>query len=441
MDEYKEITSTLEGRLSLRNGKAVKQEISDEDYFESRVEPRPTVNSWISGRAIPDFSTAKTKSVKPEVPPSEGILPRFNKSSRVKPIRSHSVAPPHQTLAETDAFTLSVNLAEPVLYLEGFDFQHRTAHTSTVLRGFVQLQVLTRTAFNGLSLRFEGISLTIWPESWRLRHLKKNLRETIIEQDWNFVGEGGKPKGKSHSPQYLDQGTYTYSFELPIDPALPETIKLPLGSVSYTLTATASHGNNVQSTTCSQEVLLVRIPCPCSLETVEPCGAQGFQHGLRYNLMLHAQSFPVGGHVTMGVRLMPSDDCAWQRISISLEEDIRYRTRDGLAKREQLQLKGTLYEKRAAGTDDLASRALRQISSAGESMSNTYAGAANIEKPRRGSETDSLGEDCLLEKAVMKLPTCSIIHPDTAYSCIYVRHNLAVWSLPRCSMTSANEHP
>ena len=432
MDDYKEVTSAIEGRLSLRSGKASKREVSDEDYFQSRVDRPPTVNSWLSGKAISDFSLGKSNEAKDQLlgASASSKAPRPERERKSKKALSSTRTPGDANSASTtEAVSLTIELAQPNLYLEGFTYQHCTEHRSAVLRGVLHLKVRRKATLRELSLRFDGTSETVWPESWRLRHLKKHLRETIINHEWNFLETDVEAtNGKKATGQSFEPGTYDYPFELPLDSSLPESIELPMGAVYYSLTATALQtGHVIQTGPQAQRVNLIRIPCTCSLEMIEPCGATGLQHGLRYSFMLHGQSFPVGGQVPLGIRLVPAPECSWQRITITIEEDTRYRTRDGLAQREQSRCKAILLDKRTK-QDDLAQRAFRRISAAGERMSTTYAGSATIEKPRRGSHNsqESLDAMCLQEKVVLQLPSCSKLQADTAYSCIYVRHTLVV---------------
>jgi Arrestin (or S-antigen), N-terminal domain len=427
MDNYKGVTTALEGRLFLRPGKPTKCENRPEEFFQSRTEIRPTVNSWLSGRAMSGYSAEKEESVKShgQSPKISTAFPRPSwKRGEPKRLPKQNITEPPQGFSPNNRFVVTITLAEPNLYVEGFNFDHCEAHRSAVLRGTVHLKVLQRTVLRDLKLDFEGLSETRWPESWRLRHLKKNYREVFTTYPWRFIN----PENLASYSQAFDAGAYEYHFELPLDSALPETIELPLGSVRYSLKATVTQtGQALQSATCSMPVNILRIPCGCSLELVEPCGATGLQHGLQYSLMLHAQSFPVGGQVPLSMKLIPVADCSWERISISIEEHIKYRTRDGLAQREQSQSKASLLDRRAR-QDDLARRAFKTISAAGDSMSSFYAGAADIKNPRQGSHGSSDSSDVgkLQEKFMLQLPTCSQLHPDTSYSCLLVQHCLVV---------------
>ena len=440
MEDYKEVTSATEGRLSLRSSKALRVEIPPEDYFQSRTDRPPTVNTWLAGRAASDASQSKSDDAKDEAlkdkVTNKALRPTRKRRTTTGRSSADASGPPRDCLT-TDAVTLTIDLAEPNLYLEGFSFQHRSEHQSAVLRGVLHLQVKQKVTLRELSLCFEGTSLTIWPEAWRLRHIKKNCRESVVVHNWDYLeDERVVPTDADRVRQSFDPGLYDFAFELPLDSSLPETIDLPMGSVEYCLRAIASQtGFPSQNATCTQVVNLIRVPCGCSLELIEPCGAHGSNHGLQYSFMLHGRSFPVGGQATLGITLVPAPECSWERITIAVEEDVRYRTRDGLAQREQSRCTAALMDKRAK-QDDLAQRAFRRISAAGERMSSTYAGSATIDKPRRSSHgsQDSMDSICLQEKVVLQLPSCSRIQPDTAYSCMYVQHTLVITILARITM-------
>ena len=444
MEDYKEVTSAIEGRLSLRSSKAAKIEIAPEDYFQSRTDRPPTVNTWLAGRAASDVSQSKSddardQAVKTKV--TNKALRPTRKRRTTTGLSSSTVPVPPRDCFTTDAVTLTIELAEPNLYLEGFNYRHRTEHQSAVLRGVLHLHVKQKVTLRELSLQFQGHSETIWPESWRLRHLKKHCRESFLEHEWDYLEDERGDSGEAeHHRQSFEPGLYDYALALPMDSSLPETIDLPMGSVKYCLKAVASQtGIPSQNATCSQIVNLIRIPCACSLELIEPCGAHGSNHGLQYSFMLHGRSFPVGGQATLGIKLVPAPECSWERITIAIEEDVRYRTRNGLALREQSRCTAPLMDKRAK-QEDLALRAFRRISAAGERMSSTYAGSATIDKPRRSSHgsQDSMESICLQEKAVLQLPSCSRVHPDTAYSCMYVQHTLVITILARITMLDDN---
>ena len=455
MDDYKEVTSATEGRLFLSTKKVHEADGSDGYYFQSRPEVRPTVELRLSPIAATILADLPSKSKASSTGNAhneakngakQDSLPAHTRSSGKKLRKTDPKAVETPPSTSNNAFTLSLELAEPILYMEGFEYPHTNVHRSAVLRGFMRLNVIKKTDMSEVSLDFRGVSQTVWPEAWRVRHLKKVYQEDILRHSWNFLtGDRASTLNKlaKTGTRSFDPGVYTYSFELPLASSLPETVDLPLGTVYYTLTAAAAsesgrHSSDSATVTCTETVTLARIPCTCSLETTEPYEVHGTLHGMRYQFALAAKSFPIGGKAPLSIKLWSSQDRSFQHISVSMVEDVQYRTRDGLAHREQSRCREALFTKRLAARDPLHQRAFRRISAAGDKMSSSYAHGAVIEKLPRISEgslsrCSSNDAEYLQEKVILNLPSCSRIHADTAYSCMYVRHYLLVSERPTTS--------
>ncbi|KIW25889.1 uncharacterized protein PV07_09025 [Cladophialophora immunda] len=436
MEGYKEITSAIEGRLFLSTQKVHAAQEGNEAYFQSRPVSLPTADSWLSPFANPISFSAKTKSNDTKTEGKVGGGGGARESSRRVHLKSSGKSLPknheqnveHIESARNDAFSVAFDLAEPVLYLQGFDFPHNLEHTSAVLRGVVRLKVVRETTLGRLSLVFQGVSQTIWPESWRVRHLKKVYDESIVKHAWDFLD---KDNNSQHPGRTFNPGVYSYNFELPLASSFPETIELPMGKVFYNLTVTAAEsGRSSNSATFKQPVLLVRIPCVCSLEMTEPYEVHGILQGLGYSFSLAAKSCPVGGQLPFKMKISTQTDRFWQQITVSMVEEVQYQTRDALAHREQSRSKAVLHTKRVK-RDPLHQRAFRRISAVGENMAVSYASGTVIEKEvRRSSRSMSVHEESesnyLNETAVLQMPSCSRIQADTAYRCLYVRHYLLI---------------
>jgi len=72
---------------------------------------------------------------------------------------------PHdKPLASGSGVQVSINLAEPVLFLQGFD-QSDTSHGNTaMLRGTLHLRVTKSAKIKAVTLKFKGRATTKWPE-------------------------------------------------------------------------------------------------------------------------------------------------------------------------------------------------------------------------------------------------------------------------------------
>jgi len=67
-------------------------------------------------------------------------------------------------IATGNGIAVSVSLAEPVLFLQGFDQSDLANRTTTMLRGSLHLKVTKPAKIKAITLKFRGRSETEWPE-------------------------------------------------------------------------------------------------------------------------------------------------------------------------------------------------------------------------------------------------------------------------------------
>lgn len=67
-------------------------------------------------------------------------------------------------LASGSGVNVSINLAEPVLFLQGFDQGDRTSGNTAMLRGTLHLRVQKSAKIKAVTLKFKGRATTKWPE-------------------------------------------------------------------------------------------------------------------------------------------------------------------------------------------------------------------------------------------------------------------------------------
>lgn len=83
-------------------------------------------------------------------------------------------------LASGNGVSLSITLAEPALYLQGFDQADSVSRATTMLRGTFHLKVTKSAKIKSISLNFRGRAETEWPEGELvnrsiLNHVSSNL--------------------------------------------------------------------------------------------------------------------------------------------------------------------------------------------------------------------------------------------------------------------------
>ena len=67
-------------------------------------------------------------------------------------------------LAAGNGVSISIALAEPALYLQGFDQSDMSSRATTMLRGTFHLKLTKSAKIKSISLQFRGRAETEWPE-------------------------------------------------------------------------------------------------------------------------------------------------------------------------------------------------------------------------------------------------------------------------------------
>lgn len=76
---------------------------------------------------------------------------------------NHSVGD-EKPLASANGVSIFIALAEPALYLQGFDQAELGSRATTMLRGTFHLRVVKAAKIKAISLTFRGRAETEWPE-------------------------------------------------------------------------------------------------------------------------------------------------------------------------------------------------------------------------------------------------------------------------------------
>lgn len=105
-----------------------------------------------------------------------GIIHRPSLANNVRTASAASSRSDDSTNSVTDAIAdekpiatgngvaVSISLAEPVLFLQGFDQSDLANRTTTMLRGSLHLKITKPAKIKAISLKFRGRSETEWPE-------------------------------------------------------------------------------------------------------------------------------------------------------------------------------------------------------------------------------------------------------------------------------------
>lgn len=403
--------------------------------------------------------------------------------------QSSGIGPAEKPIVSGDGIHVFVALAEPVLILQGFHEHDSTSEK--VLRGALNLRVSQSVKIKELTLRFRGVANTIWPESWRVRHMPSTDVVDIVNHTWPLfnvqAGNGLLGHGADHvfplkgsgqsltgddatdgAPSYDDNveehpsavsestaaqhrfdtftpGDYIYNFELPISSRLPETTKMELGSVRYELEAVVVRPRTFESRlTGFKEVTLIRTPSEDSLETVEPIIiSKKWDDQLGYDITIHGSSFPLGAQVPVLIKLRPLADVRLHSTRVFLVEHVHYYTQDRRMYRLESARKALLFERRIDESDTSTLHEHPDYQVDDDYVAPDEQVTATEVKPtpllNTISSRDGEHGATTVMKLALQLPGCQDatkvedqVHFDTTYSCINVKHSIRVGLLIPC---------
>ena len=128
-----------------------------------------------SGMAAIDIRRGSTRPGTAIGGPISGMIHRPSLAENVRTASRDSVASTQSALGASGAgeekplasgngVSLSITLAEPVLFLQGFDPSELGNRTTTMLRGSFHLRVSKSAKIKTISLAFRGRAETEWPE-------------------------------------------------------------------------------------------------------------------------------------------------------------------------------------------------------------------------------------------------------------------------------------
>lgn len=282
--------------------------------------------------------------------------------------------------------------------------------------------------------------------------MKEPKRRSLQLQQSRSFGNGDLASGGSTVAQKgyrtFAPGDYVYSFELPLDSRIPETINVDLGSVKYELEATVERAGAFRANLVGvKEVTCIRAPTEGCLEQVEPIAiSRKWEDQLHYDIVISGKSFPLGAQVPIAFKLTPLAKVQCHRIKVYLTENIQYYTANRKVHRMEPMRKIQLFEKRADSHSISAypGSTLRITAGGGVAYDSRDAAARGDENVAR--DLTSLLGNLEGEQNIgptemefnVQLPSCSMmkdrgkyqrIHFDTTYQGIQVHHWIKVYTL------------
>lgn len=89
-------------------------------------------------------------------------------------------------IASGNGVSMAVHLAEPVLFLQGFDNSENAPGNTAMLRGSLHLRVQKSAKIKAVTLKFKGRAVTKWPEGIPPRKTDFDETDTIMSHTWPF---------------------------------------------------------------------------------------------------------------------------------------------------------------------------------------------------------------------------------------------------------------
>lgn len=421
-------------------------------------------------------------------------------------------------IATGNGITVGLLLAEPILFLQGFDQNEPSSGSTAMLRGSLLVHVTKQVKLKSISLNFRGKAETDWPEGIPPRKTDVRDSENVISHTWPFfnalfpqaeygycadfvhlakcpsvstkeIGVTGSTldrlyrsaspradtmtrennrlslqtnqsrsfgKGEAgHAGPTVAQkgfkifypGDFMYTFELPVDSRLPESINVALGSVKYELEAVIERASTFRPNVVgSKELLMIRAPAEGSLEQVEPIAiSRNWEDQLHYEIVISGKAFPLGASVPIAFKLTPLAKVQCHRLKVYMTENIQYFTANKRVHRLEPTSQVQLFEKRAdtRSSSTYPGSSLR-VSAGGGIPWDDREAAARGEEIVQPDATNLLGDLDYDDTSVgptemelnVQLPSChemkdrpskQKLHFDTTYQNIQVNHWIKVW--------------
>lgn len=106
-------------------------------------------------------------------------------------------------VASGNGVSVSVHLAEPVLFLQGFDNSEHAPGNTAMLRGSLHIRVQKAAKIKAVTLKFKGRAMTKWPEGIPPRKIDFEEIDTIMSHTWPFFNAQFESAEKSTNADHV----------------------------------------------------------------------------------------------------------------------------------------------------------------------------------------------------------------------------------------------
>ena len=243
-----------------------------------------------------------------------------------RPIPSHMFDKP-QVSSRGGALAMAIQLAEPILYLQGLD-SHDPNRRSALLRGSLIVRIAKPTKIRAVTLTFCGKARTIWPEGIPPSKSEYVEEKEILRRSWPFFNAQfpaaefghGADLFQPHSSTPLSAagsllGTATNCFAARPQSSMP-TVSPVSHSPSYFRDSTAAGSARVQATTTA---VAVTQAAQAAQAATTPAAAQAAAAATVRTLSVAQRGYRIfePGDYLYNFEL-PLDSCLPETLSVSL---------------------------------------------------------------------------------------------------------------------------
>ncbi|RUP46926.1 hypothetical protein BC936DRAFT_146364 [Jimgerdemannia flammicorona] len=185
-----------------------------------------------------------------------------------------------------------------------------------LLRGVLTLQLAEAIKVKSIVLKFVGTMKVAWADTTGPHQRYHKDERTVFQHEWVFLA----PQKKT---AIIGQGTYQWSFELPVPGDLPDSIQnAGLGEVSYKLKAIADRPSLVPNLTDKVRIQITRCLLPSATEFVQSLSiSDGWASKLTYEVDIPSKMYGEGDKIPVSFKLTPiASDLKVRAVTCSLKE-------------------------------------------------------------------------------------------------------------------------
>ena len=154
---------------------------------------RPRLNSDVrNGSTISGQNIANSRSPNLAVNTSmsDSVIPAFNLEEE-------------RPIASGNGVSMGIRLAEPVLFLQGFENSESEPGNTAMLRGSLHIRVQKSAKIKAVTLKFKGKASTKWPEGIPPRKVDFDETDTIMSHTWPFFNAQFESAEKSTNADHV----------------------------------------------------------------------------------------------------------------------------------------------------------------------------------------------------------------------------------------------